>query len=60
VWLDDIASREKTLSLTRLRLNTGLASSVDEARILTGLAVRAPAWRPRSINVPVRSMRWWR
>ena len=38
VWLDDIASREKTLALTRLRLNTGLASSVDEARILTGLA----------------------
>lgn len=60
VWLDDIASREKTLSLTRLRLNTGLASSVDEARILTGLASSRTSLRPRSINVPVRSMRWWR
>ncbi|MEE4888985.1 efflux transporter outer membrane subunit [Pseudomonas alliivorans] len=38
VWLDDIASREKTLALTRMRLDMGLASAVDEARILAGLA----------------------
>ncbi|MEE4324856.1 efflux transporter outer membrane subunit [Pseudomonas alliivorans] len=38
VWVDDIASREKTLALTRLRMNAGLAAPADEARLLTGLA----------------------
>nr|WP_256585958.1 efflux transporter outer membrane subunit [Pseudomonas sp. ICMP 460] len=38
VLIDDIASREKTLALTQLRLNSGFAAPVDEARILSGLA----------------------
>lgn len=38
VWINDISSREKTLALTRLRLNSGFAASVDEARILSGIA----------------------
>ncbi|MFH7343650.1 efflux transporter outer membrane subunit [Pseudomonas syringae pv. tagetis] len=35
---EDIASREKTLELTRLRLRSGFAAAADEARILSGLA----------------------
>lgn len=38
VLVEDIASREKTLALTRRRLQSGFAAAVDEARILTGLA----------------------
>ncbi|WP_095068661.1 efflux transporter outer membrane subunit [Pseudomonas sp. Irchel 3A18] len=38
VLTEDIASREKTLQLTRLRLNSGFAAATDEARILSGLA----------------------
>ncbi len=38
VWVNDISSREKTLTLTRLRLNSGFAASTDEARILSGIA----------------------
>lgn len=38
VLVEDIASREKTLALTRLRLQSGFAAAVDEARILSGLA----------------------
>ncbi|MEW5824046.1 MAG: efflux transporter outer membrane subunit [Pseudomonadota bacterium] len=38
VLVDDIASREKTLELTRLRLKTGFASPVDEARAESGIA----------------------
>jgi len=34
----DIASREKTLALTRLRLSNGFAARVDEARAASGLA----------------------
>ncbi|MDO3526371.1 efflux transporter outer membrane subunit [Ralstonia pseudosolanacearum] len=35
---DDIASREKTLELTRMRLKTGFAAPVDEARAMAGIA----------------------
>lgn len=35
---DDIASREKTLELTRMRLNAGFAAPVDEARAMAGIA----------------------
>lgn len=35
---EDIASREKTLALTRLRLQTGFAAPVDEARAASGIA----------------------
>jgi NodT family efflux transporter outer membrane factor (OMF) lipoprotein len=35
---EDIASREKTLALTRLRLKTGFAAPVDEARAASGIA----------------------
>lgn len=35
---EDIASREKTLALTRLRLQTGFAAPVDEARAVSGIA----------------------
>jgi len=38
VLVNDIASREKTLALTRLRLSTGFAAPVDEARATSGLA----------------------
>ncbi|PAU60590.1 OprM [Pseudomonas sp. PIC25] len=38
VFVEDIASREKTLALTRLRLKTGFAAPVDEARALSGIA----------------------
>jgi NodT family efflux transporter outer membrane factor (OMF) lipoprotein len=38
VLVNDIASREKTLALTRLRLSTGFAAPVDEARAASGLA----------------------
>ncbi|MBE8591562.1 efflux transporter outer membrane subunit [Pseudomonas sp. MAFF 301449] len=38
VLVDDIRSREKTLELTQLRLKTGFAAPVDEARILSGLS----------------------
>jgi outer membrane protein, multidrug efflux system len=38
VLVNDIASREKTLALTRLRLRTGFAAPVDEARATSGLA----------------------
>lgn len=38
VFAEDIASREKTLALTRLRLKTGFAAPVDEARAMSGIA----------------------
>lgn len=38
VLVEDIASREKTLALTRLRLATGFAAPVDEARAVSGIA----------------------
>lgn len=38
VLINDIASREKTLVLTRAKLKTGFVAPVDEARILTGIA----------------------
>lgn len=38
VLVEDIVSRERTLALTRRRLQNGFAAAVDEARILTGLA----------------------
>lgn len=38
VLADDIASREKTLALTRLKLAAGFVSSSDEARATSGLA----------------------
>lgn len=38
VLAEDIASREKTLALTRLRLQTGFAAPVDEARAVSGMA----------------------
>lgn len=38
VFVEDIASREKTLALTRLRLKTGFAAPVDEARAMSGIA----------------------
>lgn len=38
VLMDDIASRDKTLELTRLRLRTGFAATVDEARAVSGMA----------------------
>jgi multidrug efflux system outer membrane protein len=37
VWAEDIASRERTLSLTRRRLATGFAAPVDEARAVSGI-----------------------
>jgi outer membrane protein, multidrug efflux system len=38
VLVGDIASREKTLELTRLRLKAGFVAPVDEARAASGLA----------------------
>lgn len=38
VLADDIASREKTLTLTRLKLIAGFAAPVDEARAIAGIA----------------------
>lgn len=38
VWAEDITSREKTLVLTRMRLKTGFAAPVDEARAVSGIA----------------------
>lgn len=38
VYVEDIASREKTLALTRLRLTTGFAAPVDVARAVSGIA----------------------
>lgn len=38
VLVEDIVSREKTLALTRLRLKTGFAAPVDEARAVSGIA----------------------
>lgn len=38
VLVDDIASREKTLALTRLKLAAGFAAPADEARAVSGLA----------------------
>lgn len=38
VLVDDIVSRERTLALTRLRLETGFAAPVDEARAVSGIA----------------------
>lgn len=38
VLADDIASREKTLALTRLKLIAGFAAPVDEARAIAGIA----------------------
>lgn len=38
ILADDIASREKTLELTRMRLKTGFAAPVDEARAMAGIA----------------------
>nr|WP_242431973.1 efflux transporter outer membrane subunit [Burkholderia ambifaria] len=38
VLADDIASREKTLALTRLRADTGFAPPSDRARALSGIA----------------------
>lgn len=38
VFVEDIASREKTLVLTSLRLKVGFAAPVDEARALSGIA----------------------
>lgn len=38
VYLQDIASREKTLALTRLRINAGSAAPVDDARAVAGLS----------------------
>lgn len=38
VLAEDIASREKTLGLTRLRLKTGFAAPADEARAVSGIA----------------------
>jgi len=38
VLVDDIASREQTLTLTRRRIATGFAAPVDEARAMSGIA----------------------
>ncbi len=38
VLADDVASREKTLALTRLKLAAGFAAPVDEARAIAGIA----------------------
>ncbi len=38
VLADDIASRERTLALTRQRLAAGFAAPVDEARAIAGIA----------------------
>ena len=38
VLADDIASREKTLALTRLKLAAGFVPPVDEARAIAGIA----------------------
>jgi NodT family efflux transporter outer membrane factor (OMF) lipoprotein len=38
VWVEDIASRERTLQLTRQRLAVGFAAPVDEARAVSGIA----------------------
>lgn len=38
VLADDIASREETLALTRLRVATGFAAPADEARAVAGIA----------------------
>ncbi len=38
VLVEDIASREKTLEMTRRKLATGFAAPVDEARAVSGIA----------------------
>lgn len=43
VYGEDIVSRQKTLALTRLRLKSGFAAPIDEARAVSGIATSLTA-----------------